>query len=186
MRSFLRSLLVAAITLLAIGRAAADPAGDVAAMGKTFAGVRSFHADIVSSKGNLMSLDVIQPDKMHMTMNGKTQVIKIAGDTWMNLDGQWQHMSMPAPMMQRPMEMARNVGLEGKGSSDYTITDDGLSLLDGMSTHKYHMVSKTDGQIVEMWTKNDLPVQVQMPGKDGLTTIRYSQYNGIPDITPPA
>lgn len=184
MRSSVLALLFASMTVLTAAPALADTTSDMGAMARAFAGVHSFHADISTPKG-AVSIDMIEPDKYHMTMNGKMQMIKIAGDLWMNMGGQWQHMPMMGAALQRPMDMAHNAGLQEKGASGYTITDGGPAMLDGMLTHKYHMVSKTDGSVVDMWVAKDLPVQVQVPGSEGVTTIKYSEYNSVPDITPP-
>lgn len=184
MRSSVFTSLVAAMTLAATGVAAADPSADIAAMGQAFAAVHSYHADITTPGGKTMSMDVVQPGKFHMTMNGRMQMIKIGSDFWMNMGGQWQHMNMAGTMMQRPMAMARSAGVEGK-AADYTITDEGPAVAGGVPAHKYHLVNKNDGSVVDMWIAKNLPVQVQVPGKDGVSTIEYSEYNSVPDITPP-
>ncbi len=160
MRLFLSALFFASVTVLATAPAPADPTSDMVAMGQAFAAVHSFHADITTSRG-VMSMDVIVPDKFHMTMNGKMQMIKIGGDMWVNPGSGWQHMPMAGAMTQRPMDMARNAGMSGKGPSDYTITDAGPAMLDGVLTHKYHMVSKSNGNVVDMWVAKNLPMQVQ-------------------------
>jgi hypothetical protein len=186
MRSAVMALFFVSMTVLSAAPAPADPTSDMAAMGQAFAAVKSFHADI-TAQGRTMSMDVIQPDKMHMTMNGKMQMIKIGGDMWMNMGGQWQHMPIAAgSMMQRPFDMARNAGMQEKGANNYTITDQGPALLDGTPTRKYHIVNKTDGSVVDMWLSKNLPVQIQVPDKSGTSTIKYSEYNSVPDITPPA
>lgn len=185
MRSFVLVLLCTSMTILATAPAYADPTSDMVAMGQAFAGVHSYHADITTSKGT-MSMDMVAPDKLHMTMNGKMQMIRIGDDMWVNAGGQWQHVPMMAGgMVQRPMEMARNAGMSASGPSDYQITDLGPAMLDGVLTHKYHMVGKT-GDTVDMWISKNLPLQVQATGKDGTATIKYSEYNSVPDITPPA
>jgi hypothetical protein len=185
MRTSVLALLFTSMAVLTAAPATADPTSDLASMGQAFAGVHSFHADIVSPKATI-SMDVIQPDKFHMTMNGKMQMIKIAGDMWVNMGGTWQHLPMAGAAVQRPLDMARNAGMQEKSAGDYTITDEGPAMLNGMLTHKYHMVSKSSGQVVDMWTAKSLPVQVQVPESDGTTTIKYSEYNSVPDITPPA
>jgi len=184
MRSFAFSLLCASMTVLMTAQAPADPTSDMIAMGQAFAAVHSFHADMTSAKGTTMSMDMILPDKFHMTMNGKMQIIEIGSTMWMNMNGQWQQMPMAGAMVQRPLDMARNAGMQGDGVSDYTITDLGPAMLDGAPTHKYHMVGKS-GDAVDMWVAKNLPVQVQVTGKDGTATIKYSEYNSVPDITPP-
>jgi hypothetical protein len=184
MRSTLLVLIFASMTMLATAPAYADATSDMVAMGQAFAAVHSFHADITTTRGT-MSMDMVKPDKFHMTMNGHMQVISIGTDMWVNMNGSWQHMSMPAGMMQRPMDMARNAGMQGSGPSDYTITDLGPALLDGVPTHRYHMVGKT-GDSVDMWVSNNLPLQVQATGKNGTSTIKYSEFNSVPNITPPA
>ena len=186
MRSLLLALRFASMTILGTAPAYADATSDMAAMGQAFAGVHSFHADITTSRGT-MSMDMIQPDKFHMTMNGKMQMIKIGSDMWVNSGGSWQHLPMMpgGGMVQRPMDMARNAGMSASGPSDYAITDLGPAMLDGVLTHKYHLVGKT-GDTVDMWVSKNLPVQVQATGKQGTATITYSEYNSVPDITPPA
>jgi hypothetical protein len=183
MRPTVFALVCASLTVLATAPAPADPTSDMVAMGQAFATVHSFHADITSARGTI-SMDMIKPDKFHMTMNGKMQVVKIGDDMWMNMNGQWQHMQIPTAMLQRPMDIARSAGMQGTGPSDYTITDLGPALLDGVPTHKYHMVGKS-GDAVDMWISKNLPVQVQTFGREP-ATIKYSQYNSVPDITPPA
>lgn len=185
MRSALSVVLFAALTVLAVAPAAADPTADIAAMGQAFASVHSFHADITTPKGTSMSMDVILPNKTHMTMNGRMQVIRIDDDMWMNMGGSWQHMSMGGAMMQRPLAMARGAGIDGKPANNYTITDEGPDSIGGVPTHKYHLVNKTDGGVVDMWLSKGLPIQIQVMGKDGVSTIKYSEYNSVPDITPP-
>jgi hypothetical protein len=185
MRSSVLVLLFAAMTFATTVPASADATSDMLAMGQAFASVHSFHADITTPRG-AMSMDVVQPDKFHMTMNGKMQMIKIGSDMWVNANGQWQHLpSMAGGMMQRPMDMAHNAGMQGNGPSDYNITDLGPAMLGGVPTHRYHMVGKT-GDTVDMWVSKNLPLQVQATGKDGTATIKYSEYNSVPDITPPA
>jgi hypothetical protein len=184
-RTSVLALLCTAMTILASTPAPADPTSDVAAMGKAFAGLHSFHADIISSRGTI-GMDMIMPDKIHMTMNGKMQIIKIGNDMWMNMNGTWQHVPMAGAMMQRSLDMARNAGMQGNGASDYTITDLGPAMLDGVPAHKYHMVGKS-GNAIDMWVAKNLPIQAQVAGSAGTgpVTIKYSEYNSVPDITPP-
>ncbi len=184
MRSFAFALLFASLTILATVPAPADTTGDMAAMWQAFASVHSFHDDITTPRGSI-AMDFVAPDKYHMTMNGQMQLIKIGSDMWMNMGGAWQHMPAVGAMVQRPMDMARNAGMQGGGASDYAITDDGTAMLGGVLAHKYHMVSKSNGNVVEMWVVKNLPVQVQTSGSEGAATIKYSQYNSVPDITPP-
>jgi hypothetical protein len=186
MRSFVLSFLCAALAIGATAPASADPTADMVAMGHAFAAVKSYHADITTSRGT-MSMDMIVPDTFHVTMNaGKMQVIKIGDNMWVNMNGQWRQMpAMSGAMVQRPLDVARNAGIEGKVSSDYTITDEGPALVNGVPSHKYHMVNKTDGNAVDVWLSKSLPVQVQVNGKEGTSTIVYSEYNSVPDITPP-
>ena len=184
MRSSVLVLLFASLTMLTAAPASADSTGDMVAMMQSFGAVHSYHADITTSRGT-MSMDVVQPDKMHMKMGGRMEMIRIGDDMWVNTRGQWQHVPMMAgAMMQRPMDMARGAGMQGSSPSDYQITDLGAAMLDGIPTHKYHMTGKT-GDTVDMWVSKNLPVQVQATGKDGTATIKYSQYNTVPDITPP-
>ena len=184
MRSSLLAPLVAAMIVLAAAPAAADPTSDMVAMGQAFASVHSFHADVTTATGATVSMDVIQPDKCRITMNGKMQMIEIGSDTWMNMNGSWQHLPMAGAMAQRPLDMARNAGMQGHGASDYAITDLGPAMLGAVPTHKYHMVGK-NGDTVDMWVSKNLPLQVQATGKAGTATITYSEFNSVPDITPP-
>ena len=182
-RSSFFALLFASTIVFATASASADATSDMVATMQNFASVHSYHCDILASRGTV-SMDMVAPDKFHMTMNGKMQLIKIGSDMWMNMGGAWQQMPQVGAMMQRPMDLARGAGMQGHAPSDYAITDLGPALLDGMPTHKYHMVGK-DGSTVDMWVAKSLPVQVQASGKEGTATIKYSQYNSVPDITPP-
>ena len=165
MRSSLLVLLFAAMTMLAPAPAYADATSDIGAMSQAFTAVHSFHADITTTRG-VMSMDVVKPDKFHMTMNGMMQVISIGTDMWANMNGSWQHMSMPAGMMQRPMDMARYAGMSAQGPSDYTITDLGPAMLAGVPTHRYHMVGKT-GDTVDIWVRTIFRFRCRQRGRTG-------------------
>ena len=153
-------------------------------MAKAFANVKSVHADIKTSHGTV-GIDMIMPDRFHETMYNGMQVIMIGSDMWMNQGGKWTKMPFTIPQMRTMVDMAKNNGAASH-PSDYTLTFLGPAVVNGVPSKHYRLVPKSNAQPLEMWVgANNLPVQVETPGKDGPIYILYSQYNAVPAITPP-
>ena len=188
MRRSLFAFLLVAFAALWSAPAHADPTADLIKMGTALGAVHSFHADIASADGPHMGIDYILPDKFHATMDKGMEVIYIGNDVWMKMGSSW--MKPPVQGMMSPMKAqfdnARTGGLHGDLAKNYTITDEGSATVNGTATHKYHLVDNRDGHTVDMFIgPGHLPVQIQMPGKKGVSTVTYSKYDSVPDITPP-
>ena len=178
--------LLLAISGLLVAPAAADPTSDLVQMQQAFAGVKSWHADMKVSQGKSIAIDMILPDKIHETMFNGMQVIMIGSDAWMNPGSRWMKMPMVVPSMKTMIDNARSASLSGQTVKDYTVTDLGPAMLDGVPTHHYRVVSNKTKTPVEMWVgTNHLPVQIQVKSGQELSTIVYSKYNEVADITPP-
>lgn len=186
MRSTLFALAVAAsIATLPLPAPAAGNAA-LNQMWRSFATVKSFHAEMKLPQNRSISMDMVMPDKMHETMFGGMQMIVIGSDMWMERGGRWMKMPVAMPQFRRMLDSARTMGMHGKPPVDYTVTDLGRAMLAGAATEHYRLVAKGQDP-VEMWVglANHLPAQVVVQSASGPTTIVYSNYNGVPDITPP-
>lgn len=186
MRIFVVSLLTALSVLPAA--ALADPTSDLVQMQESMAAVKSMHADITTEKGQHVSMDMIPPDKYHETLPGGMQMIVISGDAWAFVNGAW--MKMPGTIPQSRMAMmdnTRTAGINGNQPKDYTITDAGPSTVGTAPAEKYHLVNTKTNDTVDLWIgKDHLPLQAVAPSpRGGTVTIVYSEYNSVPDITPP-
>ena len=185
MRLLLAPLLLVIAGLLA-APAAADPTSDLAQMEKAFASVKSWHADMKMPQGKSISIDMIMPDKIHETMFNGMQMIMIGSDAWMNPSGRWMKLPMVMAPMRAMIDSARSASLNGEAIKDYTITDLGLAVVDGVPTHHYRVVSNRTKAPVEIWVgTNHLPAQIQVSSAQGPMTIVYSKYNEVAGITPP-
>ena len=187
MRRYLAVLFFIALAALSAIPVQADPTSDLVAMQKAWSQVKSFHADIATAQGRTVSIDYILPDKIHEIVSNKMEMIFLGTEIYMKTGSSW--MKSPVPMM-APMkvvfESSRRAGLEGEVKHDYTISDEGAATVNGTPATKYHLVNKTNGHAVDMYlASNHLPLQVAAPGDRGPTTITYSKYNSVPEITAP-
>ncbi len=182
MRVFAISLIAALMALTSA--ALADPTADLVAMEQSFSSVKSLHADITTEKGQHISIDMIMPDKFRESMPGGMEAVIIGTDAWMHVNGNW--IKMPGTMPANRMGV-RTAGIGANKPSDYTITDMGSSPLGGTPAEKYHLVNTKTNDVVDLWVgKDHLPLQAVVPSaKGGTTSIVYSEYNSVPDITPP-
>ncbi len=172
------ALLVSALTAFSIAPVLADPTSDISQMRKSFAALHSVHAEMTSKNGSTVSLDMVQPNKYRVSTRGMQMVI-IGATQWYNMRGQWRVVPMPKAA-QTQMDFARRAGFDNL-MPEYTITDAGMDTVRGISAHKYHLVNKKDGNTLDVWGSNNLPVRIVSRG----ATIDYSQYNSVADITPP-
>lgn len=185
MRLTFASLLLA-ISGLLVAPAAADPTSDLVQMQQAFAAAKSWHADMKTPQGKSIAIDMILPDKIHETMFNGMQVIMIGSDVWINPGSRWMKMPMVMPQMKTMIDSARNASLSGQTVKDYTVTDLGAAMLNGVPTHHYRVVSNKEKIPVEMWVGADhLPLQIQTKTEQGVTTIVYSKFNEVADIAPP-
>lgn len=175
---FALSVLVCAATV------SADPIGDLAHVRQTFAALHSVHIEITGGGSPSITADMIEPNKVRASSEGQ-QVVEIGSTAWINMGGQWSKMP-PIPMVKTQMDLARNWGLEKKLGDCCTVTNLGPAMAGGTATIKYRIVDHKNGDTTYVYVANNLPVQIELPGSRGATTtIRYSQYNQVADITPP-
>ena len=73
-----------------MGRASADPLADLEQVRAAYGALHSVHAEITMSNGMDVSIDWIEPDKMHVvsSQNGM-QMIAIGNNHWVNMGGHW-------------------------------------------------------------------------------------------------
>lgn len=168
--------------------AQANPLGDVNQAWRTFGTVKSFHAEIKMPNNRTISLDEIVPDKMHVTLPQGMQMIRINADQWIYREGSWMKIPMAMPQAGTIADSARRMGIKGKPDpGSYSITSLGAAVVNGTATQHYRIARKDNStKPIEMWIgANHVPVEVMTQSDEGPTTIFYSNYNGVPDITAP-
>lgn len=168
--------------------AQADPASDVAQSWRLFGTLKSYHADVKRADNRNVSMDVVVPGKMHVTMSTGMQVIRINADTWIYREGSWMNVPVAMPQMSGMGDTARTMGLKDKPEpGTYTITYLGSALVNGVAARHYRLARKDNSaKPVEMWIgPNHLPLQVMTQGDTGPMTVLYSNYNAVSDIVPP-
>lgn len=182
---------VSAVTFAATAIAApifaqANPSSELIAAWRTFGTVKSYHSEVKTANNHTISMDVIVPNKTHVTMSEGMQMIRINSDTWIYREGSWMKLPVAMPQMGAMTDTTRTMGMNAKPDA-YTITDLGPAVVNGTPTQHYRIVRKDNStKPIEMWIgANHLPVQVVAQGDNGPTTILYSNYNAVPDITPP-
>jgi hypothetical protein len=176
---------VLAATFLSTTIALADPYADMAAFGQAFAAAKSYHMSVTGASGNTIEMDVVNPGKYHMTMNGGIEAIVIQPDMWVNMHGSWMHMS--GAMGDRMQGMIGNVKgaiPTGNYKTDYTVTD--LGMKDGYHAYDVTHKANSDHSIIYLMP-GSLPAKIEAFSDGKKTTIAFSNFNS-PSITvaPPA
>jgi hypothetical protein len=188
LRSVLIAIPIAAITLAAPISARANPAGDIAQAWRAFGAVKSYHAEVKTANNRDVSMDVIVPNKMHVTMSQGMQMIRIDGDTWVYREGSWMKLPVAMPQFGAIGDTAKTMGMKAKPDpDDYTITYLGPAVVSATPAQHYRIARKDNStKPVEMWIgSNHLPLQVMTQGDDGPVTVLYSNYNAVAPITAP-
>lgn len=188
LRSAALAGIFAAIALAVPMFAQANPSSDLFQAWRTFGTVKSYHADMKLGSNRTVSMDVIVPNKTHVTMSEGMQMIRIDSDTWIYRAGSWMKLPVAMPQMGAMTDTTRTMGMNAKPQPDaYTITYLGPAVVNGSPAQHYRIARKDNStKPVEMWIgANHLPLQVMAQGENGPTTILYSNYNAVPDIAPP-
>lgn len=188
LRSAVLGVALAAIAVAAPLFAQANPTSDLFQAWRTFGTVKSYHAEMKTSNNRNVSMDIIVPDKMHVTMPEGMQMIRIKSDAWIYREGSWMKLPVSMPQMGAMTDSARSMGMKTKADpNEYTITYLGPALVNGTAAQHYRIARKDNStKPVEMWIgPSHLPLEVMAQGDSGPTTIFYSNYNAVPDITPP-
>ncbi|HEV2909655.1 MAG TPA: hypothetical protein VGX02_10310, partial [Candidatus Eremiobacteraceae bacterium] len=88
MRIFFTLSLFAALAASGISSVLADPVADLTQMRDSFLALHSFHAEITTHSGTVISVDSIRPDKMRASTQGM-EGVQIGSTTWAQVGGQW-------------------------------------------------------------------------------------------------
>lgn len=109
MSKLLVIVLIACSIALSPSIARADAAAKAAVAGafQKMAQAKSYRMTMHSASGEMMQ-DYVAPNRRHM-IGGQMETITIGDDTWMKINGKWQH--IPKAM---PMGGARSVGVVPK------------------------------------------------------------------------
>lgn len=182
LRSAVLLLACAAMTL----PAAANPTADMVAMGRAFAAAKSWHADMHTSDGRVITVDAVLPDKYHETV-GPMEVIFLGTTGYVKQGGKWMKLPMQIPAMRQAISMANPSGTyDPSKQTDYTIAYVGPDKINGAAANHYRITSKSGKPPVDMWVGADhLPARIMTQSERGPVTIDYSQWNAVPDITAP-
>ena len=177
----MRHLLITAslAALLAVSTpAAADPRSEVteavARLGA--AGSYVIHIDAPQSgAAGQIELHHVAPDRYRMIMpGGPTQTI-IGSTVYMQMAGRTMRVPLPAGTLDKLQDQARiqetqdNARIESLGSDT----------VDGQRAQKYRIVhpDQPDAEVT-MWVgSHGWPLQMQVDGTDGRSTMRYSRFN---------
>jgi len=191
MRRSLVALLVTSFFSLTIAPAFADPAGDLNAAIRAFAAAKSVHVDVKTSRGVTGAIDMVQPDKSRTTvsmMGRQTQVVIIGKDEYINMNGSWQksHYGAANPIITQMNAAQAVLNKNHDIRKEYKVSGGGPAMVNGTPARKYHLVGKDNGSAVDVYIgAGNLPLQIAWGMADENMTWTYSQYNNVPDITPP-
>ena len=166
---------------LCAANARADAAGDVLAAATNFGAQKSVRATIVTKDGQTFTVDMVEPNKLRGTTPQGVAFVAIGTNSWINMGGGWHAYPIATKLAQTEMQIARGSKFQKSILTECTITDAGMSTAGGTPAHKYHVVNKSTGDALDVWVASGLPVKLV----DGDTTIVWSNFNGVADITAP-
>lgn len=186
MKFWILALLLATVGM---GRASADPLADLEQVRAAYGALHSVHAEITMSDGMDVSIDWIEPDKMHVSARNGMQMIAIGNNHWVNMGGHWTALPARANPIQTQIAMVRGPEFDQQVLKNARITDRGMDMLRGTPARKYHLAGweAAGGDSYDLWIVNRLPAQAVEYGAAGQqkATIIYSRYNGVADFGPP-
>lgn len=159
MRAIFALSLCAAMSALSMSAAMADPIGDLTQMRDSFLALHSFHAEMTTHNGSVITIDTIRPDKIRATSNGPG-AIEIGPAGWVRIAGQWRAFPAAANMVRKQTAKLGSAAFKDRTIASYTITDAGSAVVRGIATHKYHLASKTDDETINVFVANHLPVRI--------------------------
>jgi len=179
--------LVLLLTAASMGRASADPTADLESVRAAFGALHSVHAEMTTNTGLDVSVDWIEPNKVHVSAQNGMQMIWIGSSRWVNMGSGWRSVPSGTTPMQTQMAIVRGSEFDREVLSNDRISDEGMSVVRGIPAHKYRLAAKSGTDAWEIWVANNLPVQVVQLGSGGeqRATIAYSRYNGVTDFGPP-
>jgi hypothetical protein len=157
----------------------ADPYADMAKFGQAMAAVTSYHMTITGGTGQAIQMDVVLPNKYHMTMPGGVEAIMIEPDMWVDVQGKWMHLTEVGATRMRGMIASVQASVpSGDFQKNDVVTD--LGMKDGY--HAYDVASKVGkSHSIVYLMPNDLPAKIEAFSGDQQSTITFSEFNS-PDI----
>ena len=166
---------------LCVATARADAKGDVLSAAQNFGSQKSVHAAITSNrKGETITLDMVQPNKLHGTAQG-IEFIMIGSNAWIKMGGAWRAYPAASGTYKTEMDYARGKEFQKSILTDCAVSDAGMSSADGTPAHKYHLVCGSNHDTSDVWIANGLPVKLT----NADATIVWSNYNTVADIKAP-
>lgn len=170
---FAAALTVAVACSASVVRA--DPYADMAKFGQAMAAVTSYHMTITGGTGQAIQMDVVRPNKYHMTMPGGVEAIMIEPDMWVNVQGNWMHLAEVGSTRMKGMIAQVQASVpSGDFKKDDVVTD--LGMKDGY--HAYDVASKGENShSIVYLMPNDLPAKIESFSGAQTTTIAFSEFN---------
>ncbi|MGB8267422.1 MAG: hypothetical protein WCE44_13925 [Candidatus Velthaea sp.] len=189
-----RLLAFFALFALSTGLAGADtpaPAGtfppQLAAAFTNWVSATSFHVRS-EAYGHEVNIDFVKPGKLHaVTGGGKLEIIRIDGDTYVKRDSAWHKFSFPG--LDGILDPVAKINEYVTAHREtLTVTDVGLTTIDGASLHGYSVLRENvhkSPTIIYVGADN-LIHEVTQHTRFGTVTVTVSNYNApITIIAPP-
>lgn len=168
-----------AVVLLAVAQfAAATPRDEVMQATSRMAAASSYVVHIDSpqtgAKGQI-ELQYAAPDRYRMVLpGGPTQTI-IGNQAYMEMAGRTMRVPIPAGTLDRMQDQAHI----RQAQDNAQIESLGADTVDGRPATRYRIIHPDQpGAEVTLWINADgWPLQMQVDGDKGTTTMRYSRFN---------
>jgi hypothetical protein len=168
-------VLIAAMAVPAL----ADPKSDVGNAMLALDKASSYHMSI-AARGRSVEADFVKPGKMHVTV-GPMEIIKIDTDTYVKINGSWKKFAFPG-MDQMTDMFAGMIAQAHHTDTDITITDLGMTTLEGAQLHAYSSKNKSGTIAVTIYVDaNGYPARLE--NADGV--LKFTNINGPMTIVAP-
>jgi hypothetical protein len=181
----IRSLIVlGAILLSTIEPAlAASVPPQIARMAEATARVTSYHIDMTTQTGAI-AVDVVGSSDFHM-FAPTAEILHVGKAFYDKPSPASGWIRLPADqetaVSQTISQLVQNPDVFANVPADAEITDLGSEALDGRPMHRYRFTHPaSDGPVTTLWIgEDDRLYRVDIAGKAGTATIRYSHYNDV-------
>ncbi len=172
-----------------------NPAKDLLDIFKGWSSAKSFRAKMTTTGGAAgaqdMTLEVVMPDRFHVTMAQTMEAIIIGKDIYLRLGDRWQKTVTPQGLDLTIVDPKR-YATQLTGTT--AVKDVTVEMLDGIETRVYQYTTTvnlprmTQNVNCKVWVgvADNLPRKVENSGDDGSkSTIVFTDYNADITIKPP-
>ena len=182
----MRPLLVASfIAVVTAAAALATPSDDVVNAFTKMGSASSYHMAIESAQGQ-MDIDMVPPDKMHMLVSGgKMEMIRIAGSTYVKVNGNWMKLPMAMPQMDQQMGAVSYVQAVGSHPRQTQVDDLGSKSVDGATYHAFRLTPEKGEPATLYVDGSGYPARVDVTEGKSTSIVRFSKFNAPLTISAP-